>query len=61
MIVTLADSLHIKTIAEGVEHLQQKDKLKELGCTFMQGFYFSKPMLPDEFTPEAVKTIHESV
>ena len=34
----------MKTTAEGVETEQQLQKLKEEGCTEVQGFLFSKPM-----------------
>jgi EAL domain-containing protein (putative c-di-GMP-specific phosphodiesterase class I) len=40
----LGGSLGMKTTAEGVETEQQLQKLKEEGCTEVQGFLFSKPM-----------------
>ncbi len=36
-------------VAEGVEEQAQLDKLKELGCELIQGYYFSKPLPPEEF------------
>ncbi|MBK5242579.1 MAG: EAL domain-containing protein [Clostridium sp.] len=36
-------------IAEGVETKEQFGVLKELGCDMIQGYYFSKPLLPEEF------------
>lgn len=47
-IINLAKELGIKTIAEGVENKEQFDSLKELGCDFMQGYYFCKPLPYDE-------------
>lgn len=47
-IINLAKELGIKTIAEGVETKEQFDSLKELGCDFMQGYYFCKPLPYDE-------------
>ena len=41
--VKMALSLGMDTIAEGVEALEQVDFLREIGCTMLQGFYFSKP------------------
>jgi len=43
-ILTLAKSLGIKVIAEGVENEAQLDQLKHLKCEGAQGFYFAKPM-----------------
>ena len=36
-------------VAEGVETKEQLMTLKELGCNQIQGYYFSKPLLPDDF------------
>ena len=44
-ITTLADSLGVATIAEGVETQEQLEKVRTEGCTEMQGFLFS-PALP---------------
>ncbi len=40
-VVNIAASLDMTTVAEGVETLQQKELLRALGCTQMQGFLFS--------------------
>jgi diguanylate cyclase (GGDEF)-like protein/PAS domain S-box-containing protein len=48
MIVGIGESLGLRTIAEGVEELEQVDELRELGCTLAQGFYFSKPLAASE-------------
>ena len=39
----LARSLNMATTAEGVETAAQMDMVRRLGCTQMQGFYFSRP------------------
>ncbi|SNZ08537.1 diguanylate cyclase (GGDEF) domain-containing protein [Persephonella hydrogeniphila] len=54
-IVNLAKSLGLKTIAEGVEERVQLLFLKEIGCDYIQGYYFSRPVLPDEIE-EIIKT-----
>ena len=59
-IVTLAKSLRMKTIAEGVETEKQFIKLQELGCDYAQGFFFSKP-LPVETIDEMLKDMRESI
>ncbi|WP_457626531.1 putative bifunctional diguanylate cyclase/phosphodiesterase [Persephonella sp.] len=47
-IVNLAKSLGLKTVAEGVEEKVQLLFLNEIGCDYIQGYYFSKPVLPEE-------------
>lgn len=48
-IISLADSLGLRTIAEGVETEAQLAFLREQGCHEVQGYYYSKPLPPDEF------------
>lgn len=43
-IVTLAQSLGIVTIAEGVETQEQFSRLRELGCEYIQGYFISPPL-----------------
>jgi diguanylate cyclase (GGDEF)-like protein len=45
-IIYLAQSLKYKTVAEGVETIEQVELLKDLGCDCFQGYYYSKPILP---------------
>lgn len=47
-IIHLAELLGLQTIGEGVETKEQWDILKQLGCTELQGFYFSKPVPIEE-------------
>lgn len=42
--ISLADSLGLDVVAEGVETLQQYEYLKRLKCGIIQGYYFSKPL-----------------
>jgi len=43
-IVSLADSLELQVIAEGVETVEQRDFLERSGCRYFQGYYFSRPL-----------------
>ncbi|ADI00292.1 bifunctional diguanylate cyclase/phosphodiesterase [Salisediminibacterium selenitireducens] len=47
-VISMAETLRIQTVAEGVETAEQAAFLKELGCTYIQGFYFAKPMPPSK-------------
>jgi EAL domain-containing protein (putative c-di-GMP-specific phosphodiesterase class I) len=47
-IVALAQSLKLKTIAEGVEEEAQYALLRSLGCDQYQGYYFSRPVPADQ-------------
>jgi diguanylate cyclase len=48
-IISLAHSLRLKVVAEGVETPEQLDSLKSMGCDQYQGFHFSPPLSPAEF------------
>ena len=72
-ILTLAKSLHMHTVAEGVETEGQLKRLEEMGCFEIQGYYFSKPVpikkldemieesphFPKLYLPEYKKTDHQ--
>ncbi len=48
-IISLAHSLHLKVIAEGVETPEQLALLAKLGCDQYQGFHFSPALHPTQF------------
>jgi len=48
-IISLAHSLRLKVIAEGVETPEQLQLLTDLGCDQYQGFFFSPALLPAKF------------
>ena len=49
MVIRLAESLEVPTIAEGVETAEQLLTLKTMGCDIVQGYYFSGPLSAAEF------------
>ena len=49
-IIGLSRGLNLEIIAEGAEEAEQIDFLREHGCNFVQGFYYSKPVPAEEFT-----------
>ena len=49
-IITLAKTLGLRTIAEGIEEAGHATRLSELGCDAGQGFLFSRPVAVDDLT-----------
>jgi diguanylate cyclase (GGDEF)-like protein len=47
-ILSLAKSLELRVTAEGIESAEQLALLKDLGCDIGQGYYFSRPLPPNE-------------
>lgn len=48
-IVTMAKQLNLRTIAEGVEIIEEVTMLKRIGCEMVQGYYYAKPMPVNDF------------
>lgn len=48
-VVTLAKSLNLETVSEGVETQLQVDFLRDLGCDMIQGFFYYRPMPGNDF------------
>ena len=49
-VIELARNLGHKVVAEGVESKEAMDMLATLKCDYVQGFYTSPPLSPDEFS-----------
>jgi EAL domain-containing protein (putative c-di-GMP-specific phosphodiesterase class I) len=43
-IVALGESLDIATVAEGIESEEHAQRMKSLGCTYGQGYFFARPV-----------------
>ena len=54
-IVSIGHILKFKVISEGVESPEQLDALRNIGCDYVQGYFWGKPVSPEE----AAKLVHE--
>jgi diguanylate cyclase (GGDEF)-like protein len=48
-IINLAHNLSLNVVAEGAEDLMTMERLKAMQCNMAQGYYVSKPILPEDF------------
>ena len=60
MITQLANGLGIETVAEGVETSDQSNRVADIGCDLIQGFYYAKPQSADQIEDvvEHIRTQH---
>ncbi|MGM8365929.1 EAL domain-containing protein [Virgibacillus sp. W0181] len=56
-IITLAHNLNLEVIAEGVETREQAEFLSSRDCYLMQGYFFNKPLKPDQILKEYLSNI----
>ncbi|MCR4924490.1 MAG: EAL domain-containing protein [Lachnospiraceae bacterium] len=54
-IIRMAKSIDMQIVAEGVETLNQYEMLKSMDCDCIQGYYFYRPLLVEDFTLELAK------
>ncbi|WP_428035744.1 EAL domain-containing protein [Amphritea sp.] len=59
VIIATADRLNLTVIAEGVETLNERSALMELGCNCFQGYLFSKPVNAEQFY-DRLQQAHQS-
>jgi EAL domain-containing protein (putative c-di-GMP-specific phosphodiesterase class I) len=55
VVLDIAKYLKVPVVAEGVETGQQLEMLQGAGCDLVQGFYFSRPLPPEEFERLIIK------
>ena len=48
-VIRMAKWLNMPVVAEGVERIEQVEFLRSIGCEYVQGYYFAKPMPCEEF------------
>lgn len=56
-ILSMAKQLHMKAVAEGTETEDQVNTLREMGCDYAQGYYYSKPLPQEEFAQYLQNTL----
>ena len=61
VIIDIADYLCVPVIAEGVETEDQMVALREMGCDFVQGYYFSRPVPTEEYEEFIIERIRHGV
>jgi EAL domain-containing protein (putative c-di-GMP-specific phosphodiesterase class I) len=59
--IQITNGLHLQAIAEGVETAEQAETLHRLGYRFAQGYYFSRPLSPDQVRERLGTALHHPV
>jgi len=49
MVLAVGKTIHCDIVAEGVEQVEQFDLLRDFGCDYFQGYYFSRPVVVANF------------
>lgn len=58
-ILTLADNLNLRVVAEGIETLEQLATVQSMGCDLGQGFFFAKPLTPNQLEGFIAQGVYE--
>ena len=58
-VIRMSNRLNLAVLAEGVETKEQAEYLKSIGCIYMQGYYFARPMPVSEFEKILTGREHE--
>jgi EAL domain-containing protein (putative c-di-GMP-specific phosphodiesterase class I) len=48
-LIHLTAGLELSVLAEGVERFEEVETLRAMGCSTFQGYYFARPLAPDDF------------
>lgn len=57
-IISMLKKMNLEIVAEGVETIEQLNMLKDMNCNYIQGYFFSKPIMKNEFL-EKVQEIND--
>ena len=57
LVLDIAGYLKVPVVAEGVETERQYQLLRDAGCELVQGYYFSRPLPPEEFEALIIREI----
>ncbi len=55
--INMIKDMEMEIVVEGIESEEMADKLAELGCDYLQGFYFSRPLPEEEFLKFVTKAM----
>lgn len=55
--INMIKDMEMEIVVEGIESEEMADKLAELGCDYLQGFYFSRPLPEEEFLKFLTKSM----
>ena len=47
--VRMFHNAHVGVVAEGIETADMKEELARIGCDYQQGYFYSRPVPPEEF------------
>lgn len=50
IVIDIGHAFGLRVVAEGVENLATQERLIELGCDVLQGYLYSRPLPPEEFS-----------
>ncbi|SFG65768.1 EAL domain-containing protein [Oribacterium sp. WCC10] len=59
-LIRLFRNANMKVVVEGIETLEMKEAIAEMGCEYEQGYFFSKPVPPEEFVSYMEKMMKEN-
>ncbi len=59
LVLDIAKYLKVPVVAEGVETESQIRLLRNVNCELVQGYYFSKPLPPEEFEKLIIRELEE--
>ena len=59
-IIGMAHGMGLSVVAEGVETREQLDRLRDIACDYVQGYYFARPMPAEEYEELLKRQSHRS-